>query len=487
MANRFLEICPGLLTWLSLILPIILAFFAPIIVASFFVVYAIYWLIKCLIMAGHLITGYVYYRREIVIDWPQKLRQNFPKEYPRIHHVLIMPTYKEPIAVVDRAIKKIIASNYDLKKVIFVLATEERAGEFGREKASELSKMFARRFGEFIVSQHPANLAGEIAGKGANITYAGKRVAEYISQQKIKPNNVIVTTLDCDNQTHPQYLACLTYKYLDDTDPKHKSFQPLPMYFNNIWEVPVAMRMIALGSSFWQMVESTRPTRLRNFSAHAQSLAALIEVNFWSTTTIVEDGHQFWRTYFYYHGQHNVIPIFVPIYQDAVLAHNYWQTLREQYLQKKRWAWGVSDIPYVIINTIKDRRAPFIHKWVQVFRLIEGHWSWATTSIYLAILGWLPFVANRGFRTTVWAYNFPFVYSRILGGAMLGMIVTLVISTFLLPPRGKVYPLRIALEWLAAPLLLPLTNIIFGSLPAIDSQTRLMLGKYLEYRVTVKK
>ncbi|TSC97023.1 MAG: conserved membrane protein of unknown function [Candidatus Berkelbacteria bacterium Licking1014_2] len=485
-AKKFWEIFPGLTTWLSFLIPIVLSFFIPTAAAALFLVYTIYWLIKCLIMSWHLILGYFHYRKEIKIDWQWKLEEDFSDHWKSIYHLVIMPTYKEPVEVLDRAVGKLARSNYLLAKVIFVLAIEERAGEEAVKRAEELKKRYGHFFGRFFITRHPVNIKNEIIGKGANITYAAKELTKYILKEKIDPLRVVVTTLDSDNQVHPQYLACLTHRYIQNKDPRHTSFQPLPMYFNNIWQVPMPMRIVALGSSFWQMIESTRPRHLRNFSAHAQTLQTLIDVDYWSKVTIVEDGHQFWRTYFYYHGNHLVVPIFVPIYQDAVWAGNYRDTFREQYLQKKRWAWGVSDMPYVIMNTIKDKQLPRLYKWVNVGRLLEGHWAWATTSIFLVLIGWLPFL-NHNFRTTIWAFNFPLIYSRLLTAAMLGMAITIIISTLLLPPRPKGHWPRMFVEWLLSPFLLPLTNIIFGSLPAIDSQTRLMLGKYLEYRVTVKK
>lgn len=247
------------------------------------------------------------------------------------------------------------------------------------------------------------------------------------------------------------------------------------------------MRLTAMGSSFWQLIVATRPSRLRNFSAHAQSLEALIRVDFWSKTTIVEDGHQFWRTYYKFNGRHEVVPMYVPIYQDAVLASDFKSTMKEQYLQKKRWAWGASDIPYVMEHTFGNTKIPFIDRWANALILWEAHLTWATTSVVLATSAWLPLLLNPKFRDTVLAFHFPIVYSRLLEMAWIGMITTLIISTLLVPPhRGKKPIGRIILDWIFTPIALPFTNIAFSSIPALEAQTRLMLGKYLEYRVTTK-
>src|SRR5665647_282241 len=87
---------------------------------------------------------------------------------------------------------------------------------------------------------------------------------------------------------------------------------------------------------------------LRNFSAHAQNMAALIDMNFWSVRTIVEDGHQFWRSYFRFDGNYRVYPLHIPIGQDAVLTESYIKTLKAQFIQLRRWTYGASDIAYVV-------------------------------------------------------------------------------------------------------------------------------------------
>jgi hypothetical protein len=261
------------------------------------------------------------------------------------------------------------------------------------------------------------------------------------------------------------------------------------MYFNNIWDVPVPMRLMAMSSSFWQMVVATQPHLLRNFSAHAQSLEALVATDFWSRKTIVEDGHQFWRSYFAFDGNHQVVPLFAPIYMDAVLADNFWMTLKEQYLQQRRWSWGVSDIPYVFTRMINDRKISFWDKLIKAIMLFDSYYNWATASFVLAIVAWYPFVFSHDFFNSIYAYSFPLVYKVLLMLAWVGMITTLVISTILLPPNKKrrfnprFYLIR---DWIITPIILATTNIIFSAIPALESQTRLMFKKYLEFRVTVK-
>lgn len=439
-------------------------------------------------MSYRLVWGYKNFKRDIRINWFDKLKQLLPdKNYRELYHLVIVPTYKEDIKILESSVGSVINSNYDVDRVIYVLATEERDYDRAKEYMTKLTKKYKKALFNYIGIMHPKDLPREIIGKGPNITFAGKNMVSYFKKREISAKNVLVTTMDADNLLDKNYLACLSYKYLTDLDPVHKSFQPLPMYFNNIWDVPMAMRLIAMGSSFWQMIVATRPSRLRNFSAHAQSLEALIKTDFWSKESIVEDGHQFWRSYYQFNGVHEVVPMYTPIYQDAVLADNLSETIKEQYLQKKRWSWGVSDIPYVMEHTFKDKNIYWLDRWANALILWEAHLSWSTTSLILVTSSWLPLVLNPDFKQTVMAFYFPIIYSRLLTIAWIGMIITLTISTLLVPAKkGKKPTERIIWDWILTPFALPITSILFSSFPALHSQTLLMLGRHLEYRVTVK-
>lgn len=244
--------------------------------------------------------------------------------------------------------------------------------------------------------------------------------------------------------------------------------------------------MIATSNSFWILMEMMRPHRLRNFAAHAQPMEALIDTDFWSVTTIVEDGHQYWRTYFRYNGMHDVVPIFTQVYQDAVLADTYAKTFKVQFLQLRRWAWGVTDIAYAVRHAVANKRIPWSKKFPQLFRLVESHYSWATAPLVLMFVAWMPLYLNRTFSYQALAHNLPIITSRILLLASVTMLLTISISLISLPKRPKRYGKIRMIMMLAQWVILPVTSIGFSAFAAINAQTRLMFARYLEFYVTDK-
>ncbi len=540
---RLFEIIPGALTWTVLIGSVVLSAFLPMWAAYFIIAFDLMWLLKSFRMSTSLVRGYNRLHRARKIDWQARVEQladidaslvKAQESYRRsrkpniIHHLLptkrsrdlinnyrakrqnvldlqrfttqaatllkprdiyhatILAVYNESIETLRPSIEALLESNYDAKKIILVIAYEARGGEQTAENVSLLEKQYAKRFGGFLAVCHPADIPGEVGGKGGNITFAGRRLLEYVDERQISRQHVVVTTLDSDNRASSEYFNYLTYLYATEPNRKQKSFQPIPMFFNNIWDVPAPVRIIATGNSFWLIIETVRPHRLRNFASHAQGLETLVDTDFWSTKTIVEDGHQFWRTYFTYNGDHQVVPVFSPIYQDAVLSQTYWRTFKNQYIQLRRWAWGVSDFPFVVKNLTKNDQISFSEKFVQIFRLLESHFTWATAPLILTFAAWLPLFINPNFKNMVLVHQLPIVASRLMTFATLGIFVTIWISMISLPPRPARVKRHRSIFMLLQWILMPVTAIIFGSFAAIDAQTRLMFGKYLEFRVTEK-
>jgi len=502
---RLFEILPGALSWTILIMPFVLAVFAPVAGAGFIIGYLLLWFVKVTGMNVRAIQGYSNISKHMKLPWHYLLKQlgnrkteDIGQATPKWHlqnverikksppmvepddviHAIIIAAYNEAREVLEPTIKSVLASEHDMNKVILVLAYEERGGEGIEKTAKELMSQYGGKFKHAFAVKHPKDMPGEVIGKGGNITYAGRKLQKFLEKKKIDPKRVVVTTLDSDNRPHKSYLAALTYLYCVSPDPLHVSFQPIAMYTNNIWDAPAPMRVIATGNSLWNTVLSLRPHLVRNFSAHAQGMQALIETDFWSVRTIVEDGHQFWRSYFTFDGNYEAYPMYLPIYQDAVLSNTYAKTLKAQFVQLRRWAWGASDIAYVADKGFfTPNKVPKLDLIAKFMRLLEGHISWATAALLITTAAFIPAFLNPQDYTSV---QLPLIASRIQNIALLGIFVTLFFSLKTLPPKPARYKRRRSIFMILQWLILPVTTIGYHAMAAIYSQTRLMFGWYID-------
>ena len=511
---RFFEILPGMISIGAIVALFVLSIFVPFAAAILVLFIVIMMFVKVLALAFRTIQGYSVFKRTSKIDWTKRLadlknpkealKQQFDKkEYSIQQHIMNMehlvsddcdcPTpddilhavfifvYKESYDIVGPTLDCVLASNYDPKKVIIVLAYEERGGEDALNTIKRANAKFKGKFKDIVSYEHPKDIPGELIGKGPNATWAGNQFAKYVKKRKINPDNVIVTMLDADNRVDPNYLPYLTYEWIVTPNRQKVSFQPICMFTNNIWDVPAPMRVVATGNSFWNIISSMRPHLLRNFASHAQGLSALIGMDFLSKRTIVEDGHQYWRSYFFFDGDYEVIPLRIAIGHDAVLSDTYKKTLKAQFVQVRRWAYGASDIAYVAKNLLrKDRTAPFWKTFTRLWRLLDSHVTQAVIAPVIAFGAWVPLLLNPESSRILLVHELPLAIGTIQQIAMIGLFVTMFTSFAMLPPRPKRYKRRRSILMAAQWILMPVTSILYASSSAYYAQTRLLIGKYME-------
>ncbi len=492
---RFLEMLPGILAWGTLLFVTLMSWLAPVFIAFFIIAFDIYWLLKTVFLSLHMRATYGKMRKYMKIDWLEKLnqltinnKQLTIKSWEEIYHLVILPFYKEPFEVLDGTVGAILNANYPKDKMIIILGAEQRAGEEAENIANRIKEKYANKFFKFLVTFHSANVVGELAGKGSNASFAARQAKdEIIDTLGLVHENIIVSNLDIDTRVFPDYFARLTYCFLTCEKPYQTSFQPIPVFNNNIWEANAFSRVVATSGTFWHMMQQERPERLATFSSHSMSFKALVQMGFWNTKNVSEDSRIFWKSLLFYDGDYQVVPLFYPVSMDANLAPSFLQTCVNIYRQQRRWGWGSENIPYLIFGFFKNKKISLAKKIFWTFNHLEGFWSWATNALILFLLGWLPlFLGGQAFNLTVLSYNLPQITRSIMTLAMVGLVSSAIISTLLLPPRPKKYGqhkhLAMVFQWL----LLPLTILTFGALPGLDAQTRLMLGKYMGFWVTPK-
>jgi len=491
---RCLEVLPGFLSFGTLGVVFLLSRLIPVAVAVFIIIFDLYWLLRIVFLSFHQISSFFQMKKNLKTNWLEKLRQLTInnkqlaiKNWQDIYHLIILPMYKEDIEIVRTTLRSLVDSEYPKENFIVVLATEERAGEGVQETVKKIEKEFSENFFKFLITCHPKDIPGEIAGKGSNIVWAQKKVKEEIlNKLSIPSENIIVSNFDIDTRPYPQYFSCLTYHYLTAKKPLKSSYQPIPVYNNNIWEAPAFSRVIATSGTFWQMMQQERAEQLVTYSSHSMPFKTLEEVGY-PSNLVSDDSRIFWKSYLFYSGDYRVVPMHYPVSMDTVMAKTLFKTIVNQYRQQRRWASGAENIPYLIFGFLKNKKISLFEKLRHTYITLEGFWSWATVALLIFFLGWLPIIfGGEKFNITLLAYNLPRLTSNLMSIAMIGMFVSAAISLLLLPPRPKNYSKLKNLSMIFQWILLPLTLIFFGTFPALDAQIRLILGKPLDFWVTEK-
>lgn len=508
---RFFEMLPGLLSWSMLLLPFILSWINVRFAAFFILIYLLINFVRSIAGTSRAAQGYKAMKDHQKLPWEAMLREldaahidphakrpvwhrravkrlsETPLLMPpgNVIHAVFIAVYKESRDVVEPTIKAVLESAFNMRQVILVIAYEERAGATTETLVHELSAEYKTAFKDVLAVKHPRNIPGEVVGKGGNITYAGHTLQTYLDTHHIPYEQVMVTTLDADNRLDKNYLNVLTYTYILADDPFHASYQPMSLYTNNIWDAPAPSRVVATGNSIFNLMLSLRSHALRNFSAHAQPMAGLVQTNFWSTRTIVEDGHQFWRSYFAFDGHYRVLPLRIPIYQDAVLSESYLKTLKAQFIQLRRWTYGASDVAYVVEKGFfRPNKISKIDVFAKTWRLLEGHVTWAVGTILILFGGFIPSLFTNKDYT---AMELPLIVSRIQTVALLSLVVMLFLALKTLPPKPARYKRRRSIFMVLQWIYLPLTSLVYNSMAALNSQTRLIFRRYLsKFDVTEK-
>jgi len=501
---RFFEILPGALSWTLLFAPIILSFINATLAVFLILLYLLIFFVRGLGYSTRAIAGYFAMKQQLKLNWNglaadveagqvtgaaierpkwhlknlKRLDQRSPAFKPsELWHAVIIATVDESREVLEPTIQAILDNDFDSRRIILVIAYESRAGAAAESRVQELLKLYGDKFRHAMGVKHPPDRPGEIIGKGSNISYAGRALGRYLKKEKFDPTRVIVTTLDADNRADKRYFAALSYLYCVVPNPLRASYQPLPMFTNNIWDAPTLMRVVATGNNLFYIVGTQRLHMIRNFSSHAQPMSALIDMDFWSTRTIVEDGHHFWRSYFRYDGDYRVYPLSIPIYQDAVLADGYWKTFKAQFYQLRRWTYGATDVAYIADKGFWHKnKAPKADILAKLLRTLESHVGWATQALLIWYIGFIPALFHP---QNLAANELPLIVSRVRLVGILSLLATVYVCLITLPPRPSRYKrhrsLLTRLEWV----LLPVTSICFGSAAAFNSQTRLIFKRYL--------
>ncbi|MDO8638608.1 MAG: hypothetical protein Q7R43_03465 [Candidatus Daviesbacteria bacterium] len=486
--ERLLEIFPGALTWLALTSPIWLSFTLPFAVAYLIILADVYWFISAVRIAILLYVGYKRMEFAKKQDWLEKLKKDFPDTWDTYYHFVEIHSYKESLEVLEPAFEAVINSHYPGKKIFFGIGLEERDDPEKIAAVLKYVKKHENKVAGIFVTIHPFGMPGEIPGPASNRNFLVRNAVKEFAKRNINQEQVIVTTLDADFVIHPKFLAGALHKYLSTPENirDKRTFTGAFLYNNNYWQAPTPMRIIATGTAFWQLSEMVGSDKYINFSSLSINMKSLLDIGLWIPDKVNDDSGFYWKAYYHFKGDYKVIPHYLPISADACLDTTLVKTFQNQYLQLKRWAYGVEHIPFIMIQFFKNRDMAFGDKTDKLTFILWSNFKWGTLALFITFGGFFIPLINPGYSESVVSHNLNIIASWILTAAFVGLFSTIYVNEKLAPKRPSNWSLWQKiwsyLQWIFVPI--ALVSIL--TIPALDAQTRLMLGKYMEFRTTNK-
>lgn len=542
LLQRLLEMVPGFVSWAIIVGPIWLSFNYPSLVAYFVLSFDFYWLCRALWFAGAVIVAFRKIRRvqgqdwwarlatldnpgarrEAVLrqlsgvagpapsalgiaaglaPWPGSERKVLEGELAELDalmalpepppdrreytHLALIPTYTEPLYKLRETVRALALAEWPKERKICAIITRETDTD-GIENVRILCEEFGSEFADFIHILDPLE-PGIVVGKSSAMAWGGRYLYRLLVRERgMDPRRILVTDLDADYRVHPQYFSYLTWMHLTDPNRETQLYQPVPYLHNNIWEAPLLVRLFAAVLTQLQMWRSVLPEKLQSFGSYSTTLHLVHDVGYWATDAIPEDSRFYWKSYFTYGDKFRAVPLFIPIYGDAVRAKTYWRSMATQYLQARRWAWGVTDIPFVIQNAMRHSEIPLWSRIWRILNLFGEHINWAIAPFVIMFGATIPLLLNPAFAQTTLGQNLQLYATVMLSIGLVGLFVLIWVEHSIVPPRpphwGWWVRFMSYVQWVG----LPFVGIFFSNLPALDAQTRMLTGRYLEYRVTEK-
>jgi hypothetical protein len=476
------------------------AYFLPIPLVVMLLGFDLYWAWRSVNIGIHTLRGYRALKATARVDW----RRRYDAErggldgnviaWDDVHHLIIIPTYKESVDKLRATLGKLAESEVALEKLLVVVAMEE-ADQGAPERFAILQREFGHSFLAMVGTRHPSDIPGEVRGKSSNEAWAAHEAKRlFCDEMGFELDHMTVTSCDADTLFHPRYFSALTYEFAVRPRRYRLFWQGPIFYYNNVWDVPAPLRIQNSLGGINHLAKLVRKyTVLFPQSTYSLSMRMCHDVGYWDVDVVPEDWHMFLKCFFQLNGEPDVQPILLPVGNDGVRALSYRRTFWEHYQQARRHAWGCTDIPYAIKQFFRHPEIPFLRRLRRTYSLMENHVLWSAqwflitgVAANMSASGWGGLIGLHPFAQ----HNIPtwFITAShyILMPSMLPLLMMIILDMMMRPARPRrwklwLYPVQFAQWALMAPI-----TLFFTALPALDAQIRLALGRRLEYKVTEK-
>ncbi len=512
LLQRFFEILPGALSWAVILGAVILGLVKPLAASVFIIAFDFYLLLRFVYMIIFLSfvrsrlnleakTDWLYRAKGLnrIYDYWKELneqeanpqaKQDLSRAIHRnemrilekskqkapyledLHHLVIIAAETPDAEKLSQTMDSLMRSNFPSIKITAVFAFDYGVKGSLRANTSQLIEKYRDKLFEALVVYASDKLSQETSKRPAIANCAAREAVKYFKARRIPLDKVIVSCFEPGIIISPDYLSCLTYRFMVSPYRQAACFQPIPVYDYTILSSPVARATLNASASFSQLIEAANPDNLVSFSSYSLSLDVLADVDYWPPDSASMDTAIFWKAFIYFNGGFRVIPLYIG-YPIKPCAGPY-----ELYRQKREQAMAIENFPMVMRAFLKAERIPFAKKISFTFKLLQTQLLSSVWPFLLFIAGWFPaLLSGREFQDVATYYSAPRITFLIFSLMIVGMMMSLILTKLVLPqnrPENKTFA-KISDMVTLVPL--TLIGIFLQSLAALAVETRLVFRR----------
>ena len=481
--TRLFEILPGVILWLTILLPVIGALLKrPDIVVWYVSFLVAFWGYRAVRFLQGLLVGYKRYKRDLATDFIGQLKNKHKDELNALKFVLILPMVNEGEDTLFPSLDAWAKQDIGADKISIVFALEEPYLDKSLPIVKKGHEKFKDAFREMMVVVHPHGVEGESVGvKGANINWATRNFVKIVENRDERLEDYLLITNDVDLRPHKKYLSAITLKYFET--PPQKRLQKfyctaVHTFNNNIWRVPAIVRIFSVSLTLaifhtWVVLREFRDT----WSAYIVNLKTVKDVGFWDPEIGVDDTYFYWNAKVHFNGDFSGEEVYIPTYNDAVENSTRMKTYKSLYKQQVRWGWGIIVFPITFAGLYKKfREIGHLSKAFMIGKLFYNHILFATVVFTITFaLPILQFLSPE-YRYSSASYNLV-QFMRVVMTALMFFNIPIYIIRTRLTPKPKDWPWwRNVADW-GEIILITVNMLTFGFIPKIQAQTEMMLNK----------
>ncbi len=481
---RLLDALPGVLAGICTALIVILSVWSPSVALDLAAALAGYTALR------FMLAGISYTRGLRLIRRSEHAETNSLASlaHTDVHHLVILPSIGDGTGVLRQSLDA-LAMYARARSTMTVVIALEAADPAAIDTGMILQAEYRIAFANLLVTHHPPNLPGEIACKGANLTWAARQARHFlVDDGLINRDSIVVTVMDADTLWHPRYFAELSARFVSDSQ-RYCTYWQAPMrYTGNVWKAPAWLRALHAQASGWELAYLAAPWWLSlPMSSYSASLRLLEDSGYWDPTAIADEWHVAITSFFRQRRRQRVQPIYEPFLAQTVTAPTVGQTLSARYRQTLRHAWGAKEIGYTLDQMRRQPHTSLVRSARLLLRVAHDNLMAGAGWLVIVLGSQLPFLLHPTWARTQWGSGV--FWSIQVSAAVIAAIALFfwIADLRMRPPRPTPWTGREIIEEVLGMILLGVLTAVCVGLPVLHAQLRLVAGKSLEFRVTAKQ